>query len=178
MCTKVCRSSGALATHRFTVHQLTRASREFVDESAICYFCQLRFPSRLACVEHLECKSPVCREYMLRHIPPHGIIDEEGDQSFWKPVKNRLSVVRLEGPIPFFDEEELPIAIAAPWDRSGRHPLGKCRAYHASAEVPFTELGEGFEAVGDACEASFFSLCSGECLLCRGCVEEEWLFAT
>ena len=174
--TKAFRSEAALATHRFTVHQITRASRQVVDESATCYFCQLQFPSRVACVDHLESKSPICREFMLRHILPHGLVDV--DKTFWKPPKTRQSVVRLEGPVPFLDGDELPIELAAFWDQSCRHPLGKNRAYHASVDLPFTSLGGAWVAQYCACEAGFFSQCSDDCLLCRGCVEEEWLFAS
>ena len=114
---------------------------------------------------------------MLRNIPPHGLVEEEGDQKFWKPVKSRQSVVRLAGPVPFLDEEILPIRIAASWDRSCRHPLGPCRAYHAPVEMPFTESGGEFAAQSVDCEAGYFRQCADECLLCKGCVDEDWFFA-
>ena len=122
-CARVFRTKSALKTHKFDMHQTTRITRWHVDESATCHFCMLQFPTPLACVRHLEANSPICKAYMTTCIPPLPVRLE--GIAFWKPPKNRLAAVRLEGPTPFFDDEELPIEIALNWDQSTRHPLGQ-----------------------------------------------------
>ena len=90
-------------------------------------------------------------------------------------VPSASTVVRVEGPVPFVDEEDLPIVLALRHDLSTRHPLGRNRKYHVPPECP--KLSDTDTDVDDdACPGSYFAQCLADCVLCRGVVNEDWQF--
>ena len=180
-CGKILRSKGALRTHQFDLHGYVRQSRAYVGRDANCGFCQLQFSCRTACIVHLEEKSPVCKHFLLLAQEPIDDVtlqEIEAEDSLLRVKGVKPTVVRLEGPVPYLDEEELPIAVSMFWDQTSRHPLGKNRKWHSPVDVPIGRDGCSWETScldDESCPASFFAQCGDDCVLCRGCTNEDWI---
>ena len=87
----------------------------------------------------------------------------------WLKRSGTNKVVRLEGPLPYIDPDDLPISIALVWDANHRHSLGNNRRYCNAEFAPIDAFGLPFTyRESQACPAAFFSDCSTDCCPCRG----------
>ena len=118
-----------LGTHMWKVHHVRRATRSHVDGTH-CPACLLEFHTRDRLLRHLEDKSPICRSYVLEHLPKlEPDVVEQLDLDAIEVPRSLLSqgrkrawadkpCYRLAGPTRVLLEED-----------KSRHPLGPCRRW-------------------------------------------------
>ena len=78
--------------------------------------------------------------------------------------------------MPYLDADDLPLLLAVKFTLKHRHPLGKGHNFHAPPDYPSDHDEMSTDDEGTyKCPGAYFMKCSDACVLCRGCVDEDWL---